>query len=154
MNYDRVVAATMESQAVSGADLPIIELQLPADTTIEVIRVEIGAAEGATPLDEMQEIALYWNSTAGTGGTALTEFVLNGGGTVSTAALRNLTAIGGGSSQFYHSGFHWQNGWLYLPVPEERVVIKPAVDVFGFLFPTAPQVATTFSATVVFGEVG
>ncbi len=155
MNYDRVVSASMESQAVSTADDPIIELQVPANAHAEVIRVEIGAAEGATPVDEVQEFALYVATGIGTGGTGLTENILRGEGTVSITAVRNLTAAGAGVAEVYHTGFHWQNGWLYLPVPEERILLKAgANDHFGLIFPTLPDAATTFSATVVWGEVG
>ena len=155
MNYDRVVAASMESIAVSLIDDPIIELVMPANSYAEIIRVEIGVGEGATPVDEAQEFALYTATAAGTGGTALTEHILNGEGTIVGAATRNRTAPGAGLLEVYHTGFHWQNGWLYLPVPEERIAIKAgAQDVFGFYFPTAPQAATTFSATLVWGEVG
>ena len=155
MNYDRVVAASQESISVTLIDDPVIELQMPANTYAEIIRVEIGVGEGVTPVDEAQPVALYTATAAGTGGSAITEQVLNGEGTVVGVALRNLTAPGAGLQEVYFTGFHWQNGWLYLPVPEERIAVKAgAQDNFGFYFPTAPQVATTFSATLVWGEVG
>lgn len=155
MNYDRVVSATMESQAVSLVDDPVIEVVIPANAMAELIRIEIGVGEGATPVDETQPVVIYSATSAGTGGTALTEYVIRGGGTVLGAATRNLTAPGAGVLEWYFSGFHWQNGWLYLPVPEERYVSKAgSQDVFGFYFPTAPQAATTFSATIIWGEVG
>ena len=155
MNYDRVVAATMESQAVSTVDDPVIELQIPANAFAEIIRVEIGAAGGADPVAEVQELVMYKGPNAGTGGTALTEVLVRGEGTISGAALRNLTAPGASNKEFYFTGFNWQTGWLYLPVPEERPVIKAGDDDnFGFYFPTAPDAATTFSATIIWGEIG
>ena len=145
----------MESQAVSTADDPVMELQMPANSYAEIIRVEIGAAEGTDPVAEVQEIVMYSATAAGTGGTALTETLVRGEGTISGAALRNLTAAGAGLVEWYFTAFHWQNGWLYLPVPEERYQVKAGgQDNFGFYFPTAPDAATTFSATVVWGEIG
>ena len=153
--FDRVIGVTMESQTVSTADDPMIELQVPIDTNIEIIRVEIGVAEGATPVDEVQEIELYRSATPGTAGTGIAEQRFNGSGISNTQALRNLTDPGAGFAPLYQSAFHWQQGWLYLPVPEERIhLISNNVDNFGVQFPVAPAVAVTFSVTMVFGEFG
>ena len=155
MNYDRVVTAQMDNVAVSLVDDPIIELVMGANSNAEIIRVEIGAAQGATPLDEVQEFAMYTATAAGTGGTGLTETILQGGGTILGAATRNLTAPGAGLVEIWQTGFHWQNGYLYLPVPEERIrITSGGQDVFGFYFPVAPDAATTFSATLIWGEIG
>jgi hypothetical protein len=145
----------MESIAVSLADDPVLEVVMSANTVGELIRIEIGAAEGADPLAETQELALYSATAGGTGGTALTERIVRGSGTISGAASRNHTAPGAGLVEWYHTGFNWQVGWLYLPVPEERYVsVAGQQDAFGFYFPTAPDAATTFSATIVWGEIG
>lgn len=155
MNYDRVVAATMESQAVSLVDDPVIEVVMPANSIAELIRIEIGAAEGTDPVAEVQELCLYSATAAGTGGTALTARRLRGEGTINGSATRNRTAPGAGLIEWYFTAFNWQTGWLYLPVPEERYLSKAGdQDVFGFYFPTAPDAATTFSATIIWGEVG
>jgi len=155
MQYTRVVSATQESTAVSLVDDPVIEVVMPANSCAELIRIEIGVGEGAAPIDEAQPVAVYSATAAGTGGSGLTEHLLSGSGTILGAATQNLTAPGAGILEWYHTGFHWLNGWLYLPVPEERFSsIAGGQDVFGFLFPTAPQAATTFSATIVWGEIG
>lgn len=155
MQYDRTVAATMESQAVSLIDDPVLEVVMGANSFGELIRIEIGAAEGTDPLAEVQEVAIYSATAGGSGGTALTERLVQGEGTIMGAASRNHTGPPTGIIEWYFSGFHWQNGWLYLPVPEERYRSKAGdQDVFGFHFPTAPDAATTFSATIIWGEVG
>jgi hypothetical protein len=155
MNYDRVVSGVLESGAISTADDPIIELQMPANTQAEIIRLEIGAAEGADPLAEIQELVMYKGPNAGTGGAAVTETILNGGGTIQGVVLSSLTAAGASTKEWYFTGFHWQNGWLYLPVPAELVLLKAGDDDnFGFYFPTAPDASTTFSTTLIWGEIG
>ena len=154
MNYDRVVAATMESQSVSTVDDPLIELSIPANGVAEIIRVEVGPSEGADPVDEVQEIALWMGTVAGSGGTALTERIVRGEGTSVGAAVRNVSTIGTGNA-FYRVAYHTQNGWLYLPVPEERPLLKAGGDdIFAVYFPVAPDTAMTLSATIVWGEVG
>lgn len=153
-NYDRVVAATLESTSLSLADDPILELLCPANMTIDIIRVEVGATEGASPLDEVQEIALWMGTAVGTGGGAVTERIVRGSGTIGGVVVSNVTTIGTGND-WYHSGYHTQNGWLYLPVPEARPqLISGGDDVFAVLFPTAPDAAMVVSTTIVWGENG
>ena len=65
MNYVRTASAFLESTALTLADDPLVELTCPASTVIEVIRVEIGAAEAAAPIDEIQPVALWKGTVAG-----------------------------------------------------------------------------------------
>ena len=154
MDYDRVVAASMESTSLTLVDDPLLELLCPANAIIEIIRVEVGPAEGTDPVDEIQEIALWMGTAVGTGGGALTERIVTGSGSIVGVAVKNVTAIGTGN-EFYHTAYHTQNGWLYLPVPEERPrLVSGGDDVFAVVFPTAPDAALVTSITMVWGEVG
>ena len=154
MDYDRTVAASMESTSLTLVDDPLLELLCPANMIIEVIRVEIGPAEGAAPVDEVQELALWMGTAVGSGGGAITERIVTGSGGIGGVAVSNVTTIGTGN-EFYHTAYHTQNGWLYLPVPEERPrLVSGGDDVFAVVFPTAPDAAIVTSATIVWGEVG
>ncbi len=154
MSYDRVVAASMESTSLTLVDDPLLELLCPANMTIDIIRVEVGPTEGTDPVDEVQEIALWMGTVVGSGGGAITERIVRGSGTIGGVAVSNVTTIGTGN-EFYHGAYHVQNGWLYLPVPEERPqLISGGDDVFAVVFPTAPDAANVISATIVWGENG
>ena len=154
MDYDRVVAASMASTSLTLVDDPLLELLCPSDAIIEIIRVEVGPAEGASPVDEVQEIALWMGTIVGSGGGALTERIVTGSGSIKGVAVKNVTTIGTGNS-FYFTAYHTQNGWLYLPVPEERPRLIPGSDdVFAVVFPVAPDAALVTSITMVWGEVG
>ena len=154
MNYDRVVAGTLESVSLTLADDPLIELLCAANDIIEIIRVEVGPAEGAAPVDEVQELALWMGTAVGSGGAAITERIITGSGTIGGVAVSNVTTIGTGN-EFYHTAYHTQNGWLYLPVPEERPrLVSGGDDVFALVFPVAPDAAIVTSATIVWGEIG
>lgn len=154
MNYDRVIAWGMESQAITTADDPLIELTAEANSYFDVLRVEVGPSEGTDPVDEIQEVALWHGTIAGSGGTGLTGRILNGEGTIVTTGDRNVGTLGTGND-VYFSAYHTQNGWLYLPIPEERIRCKAGGDdIFAVLFPTAPDASMTLSCTVVIGEVG
>jgi hypothetical protein len=145
----------MESQTISTVDDALIEVQIPANAFAELISIEIGPAEGTDPVAEVQELALFSTTAAGTGGTALTENVLNGEGTIVGVALRNLTAPGAGLVEWYATAFNARVGWIYEPVPEARYVSAAgAQDNFGFYFPTVPDAGLVLSATIIWGEVG
>jgi hypothetical protein len=101
----------------------------------------------------VQELAFYVNDASGTG-TAITEKVLKGSGSAAGVAISNVTE-GATPTEFWGTGFHWSTGYLYLPVPEERIQVigGSAEDNFGFHFPVTPDASTTFSATIVWGEI-
>ena len=155
MQYTGVYAATSDSDAFTTA-ASVIELQVPAATVIEVLRMWVGANEGTDPLAEVQEISIYVNDAAATGGTALTEQEIRGAGDAASA-VASLAAptIGATPVDVYFDAFHVQNGWLYLPVPEERILIIGGTtnDNVGLRLPVAPDVSTTFSYGVVWGEL-
>ena len=154
MDYVRTASASLESTALTLVDDPLVELTCPANVTIEVIRVEIGPAEGAAPIDEIQPVALWKGTVAGSGGGAATESLIRGSGTILGTVATNVTTLGTGV-EFYHTSYHAQNGWLYLPVPDERPqLISGGDDIFAVVFNVAPQVSITTSCTIVWGEVG
>ena len=132
-----------------------MELQVPSNTTAVVLRAWVGAAEAAAPVDEIQEVSLYFTATATTG-TAVTEREIRGAADAATAVV----AVSEGGTvttplDFYFDAYHVQNGWLYLPVPEERPVIQGGTgqDNFGIQFPVAPEVSITISHGIIWGEI-
>lgn len=156
MNYNGIYSATSDTDAFSAAG-SVIELQVGANVAIEIIRAWVGAAEGTDPVAEVQEISIYVNDAAATGGTGLTEQELRGS-TDATSAVVALAAptIGATPVDLYFDAFHVQNGWLYLPVPEERIRIMGGTtnDNVGLRFPVAPDASTTFSYGMIWGEIG
>lgn len=153
MNYSRIVAGTLESTALTLADDPLLELTCPANAIIEVIRVEVGPSEGTDPVAEVQELALWMGTAAGSGGSAVTERIVTGDGSIVGVCVKNVTTLGTGN-EFYHTAYHTSNGWLYLPVPEERPrLVGGSDDIFAVVFPVAPDASMTISATIVWGEI-
>lgn len=153
----RIYTATFASVAFSAAG-SVMELQVPSGSTIVVLRAWIGAAEGTDPVAEVQEVGLYGNDAAATGGTAMTEQELQGGADSSSSVtgLRGPT-IGATPIDLYMDAFHLQNGWLYLPVPEERIQIigtsADPGDNVGIRFPVAPDASITISGGMTWGEL-
>lgn len=156
MRYNGVYVAARSSQAISATDV-LVELQVPAETQIEILRIWVGPAEGADPVVEIQEIDIYGNDAAGTSGAALTEQVIRG----SVDAASGVTALGGPTigatpTVLIPDGFDLRNGFLYLPIPDERirVVGGSSIDNLGFRFPTAPDASITISYGIIWGEIG
>lgn len=156
MQYTGVYSATSDSDAFSAAG-SVIELQVPANTVIEILRAWIGAAEGTDPVAEVQEMSIYVNDAAASGGTALTEQELRGSADAASAvAALAAPTIGATPVDLYFDAFHVQNGWLYLPLPEERISVFGGTtnDNIGLRFPVAPDVSMTFSYGMIWGELG
>ncbi len=124
MNDGRIYVATFEDVTIGTAAQSIMEVQVPDNTVIEVIRAWLSPAVG-TPLDEVIAIALYGNDAPATGGSGMTEQPLT---PAAAADASNCTAlleptIGASPLDLYNDAYHLQNGWLYAPIPEEMEVI-------------------------------
>ncbi len=155
MNYNGVyIASGAEVTMAAGT---VIELQLPAGTLqIEILRAWISAAIGAAPVDLVQEIEMYTNDAVATSGTSVTARKIRGSddATTSVTILRTAT-IGGTPTEFYPDAFHQQNGWLFVPVPEERprLVAGTTEDNWGIRIPTLRGTPIN-SFGVIWGELG
>lgn len=153
MRPNGVYVATFDSTAFSTA-IGVIEIQAADETIIEIIRAWVGPAEGASPLDEIQTINMYRNDAAGSG-TSMTEQEVQGeGDNASTATAISEVTVGATPEDLWFDAYHTQNGWLYLPVPEERIRINGGTgqDNFGIRFPVAPAASMNISAGVLWHE--
>lgn len=152
--YNGVYVALEVSQTVTAAGV-LIELQVPANSIIEIIRAWCGPGEDATPIDEVQDIQVYGDATPGTSGVALTERSLQGGDPTS-----GVVALGGPTNAAFDAiymadAFHLQNGWLYLPNPEERIRIVggSALDNVGLALVSFIPTTADLSYGIVWGEM-
>lgn len=154
--YNGVYSAIEPSSAYAGSGV-LVELQVPSGVQIEIIRFWMGAAENASPIDEVQEIEFYGNDAAATGGSGMTELPIQGGSDAGSAVTA-LTgpAIGATPTIMYRDAFHLQNGYLWLPQPEERIRVAGGaiIDNFGVSFPIAPDVSITVAWGITWGELG
>jgi hypothetical protein len=72
---------------------------------------------------------------------------------VSTTAT-GYTATGEGTDGdvLYQDNFNILNGWLWLPVPEERIWVKGG-GIIALKYPASPP-AATYDCGIIFAEVG
>jgi hypothetical protein len=120
MNDGRIFVATFENVTIGTAVQSIMEVQVPDNTIIEILRAWLSPAIG-TPLDEVIAISLYGNNDAATGGAALTEQPMTPAAAIDPSNCTALgePTIGASPLVLYSDAYHLQNGWLYAPVPEE-----------------------------------
>ncbi len=154
----RVYTATFASIAFSVTDTTLMELQVPANVAITLLRAWVGAAEGTDPVVETQEIEIYGNDAIATSGTAMTEQeIQGGGGAASSVVAIEDAAVAATPIPLYSDAFHLFNGWLYLPVPEERIMIRGGAtdpgDNLGMRFPVVLDATTTLSGGMTWSEL-
>lgn len=150
MQYTGVYAIRDTLAAISAADT-LLELTAASDTGVDLIRAWV-SPRGAV-LDQIQEINVFTNDAAGTG-TSQTPVALHPGYAAFGGTARDVITVEGTTpTDVIEDGFHFQNGWLYLPVPEERIRIAGG-DIMGIRFPVAPDAAMNIACGMVFGELG
>ncbi len=120
MNGARIYAATFEFTTIGAAAQSIMEVQVPDNTIIKVLRAWLSPAIG-TPIDEVIAVNVYSNDLAASGGTAMTEQGLTPAAVADPSnctALREPT-IAATPLTLYRDAYHLQNGFVYPPIPEE-----------------------------------
>ena len=155
MRYNGVYSATRGSAATVTTAAVLMELQVPAGTQIELIRAWVSPAETLT--DDIQQIQLYLNDAAATGGASWTEQEIQGvaDGVSGVVALSEGT-VGASVLPVIMDSFHLQQGWLYLPMDDERIRVSggSAVDNVGMRFPVAPASSIDITFGMLWGEIG
>lgn len=130
----------------------ITVLQLTAPSTMAVEILSASATQSTSVTSAAAEIALVRKSAAATV-TALTPLRLfPGGPAASSTGGRTATAEGTDTDLVIQEGFNILNGWVYTPVPEERIFVPPSA-IIGLKFTAAPTSAT-WKTRIVFREIG
>lgn len=106
--------------------------------------------------DEQLSITLKRGATtAGSGGgtfTALKQSQTNGPAFGGTCRINDTTPASAGTiEEAYPDSFNVRNGWIYLPMPEERFIVDVGRLVMGLL--TTPADSLTMSGGIIFAEL-
>ncbi len=123
MNDGRIFVATFEAVTIGTAVQSIMEVQVPDNTIIKILRAWVSPAIG-TPVDEVLAINLYGNDAIATGGTGMVEQPLT---PAALADPSNCVALlepvqAATPSLLYDHAYHLQNEWAYPPIPDEMEV--------------------------------
>jgi LysM repeat protein len=149
---------TLNNVAVTTA-LALIQIKAGTTTNSSVEILKAWASQSSSTVSAQQRIQINRVSVTYT----VTDFTPIKLGTGAAA-----DATGGSSAQTGTAGtagsgtdtdvlvadvFNVLNGWLYVPTPEERIIVPDG----GFVvmkFPAAPAASTTYTAGIIFQEIG
>lgn len=151
----RVYSVRMIKVAVTGA-ITLLQIKAGATTTLKMMRAWCSQSNQTSSV--MQDIVILRKSVAAT----VTSFIplLLDPGDAASAAIGGTSATGTNASgegtdgdELVPDNFNVLNGWLWVPTPEERIIVPPS-GIIGLKFPTAPGSSMTVSAGFLFGEEG
>lgn len=154
MSTGRVYVVNLIATSVSGA-ITLVQLKAGSEAGLEIIRASI--AQSGSTTSAQQRVQLLRKSAAATV-TSFTPVPANPndaaakavGGTSATGT--NASAEGTDGDVLVADVFNVLNGWLYLPVPEERPAVAPG-GIIALKFPAAPGAALIVTAQIVFREL-
>ena len=152
-------AVTLANQAVS-----LIFVNPGTTLSLEILRAYASQAANATSAQQRVQLSTQVTAfptvvsqapvvlkqrdpvSAITGGTA---------GAAGTSGI-NASAEGAGSKTVViPDSFNVLNGWLWVPTPRETMVMAASASAgLGLVFPAAPATLTSWSAGLVFAELG
>ena len=152
----RVYSASFSGIAVTGVQ-DLLSLTGASGIICEILGVRVGQdSEFGDAAAEMLRIRIVRYGTIGSGGSAVTEEEHELGGNAAAAAvIRNNTTPGTTETVIVEDVFNVQSGWLYAPVPEERIIVPPTgTIVLAVKLQTAPDDSTDMSGMITWQEVG
>ena len=153
----RIYTAVFEGVAVT-AQQDFFAVQCTASVPVRLISCRIGqSSDAGDAQDEMLRIRIQRGMTSdGSGGGTVTPRpvdVLVGGTAASTVRINDTTPASGGTIHVLLADvFNVRAGWIYMPVPEERIVCAVSTRIaIGLL--TTPADSLTMSGALAFEEI-
>src|SRR5712691_1016450 len=140
----RAFTILIDGVAVTAAATTVVEFSAPATKSMIVTRAWISQRTNTT--SSQQAIQILRRSTASTNVSSPLNNPLDAGDTAFGGTSRGMaTVLGTAGAVLVSDSFNWQNGWLWLPVPEERIIVAGA-GILSLHLPTAPPVLTLSAA--------
>ena len=138
-----------DAQAVSTA-ITVLEVAAPATASLELVRAWV--AQSSSTTSQMVRIQLLRKSGTITGTASPPTPVprMVGQGASTTTVKWKATAEGTDGVIYIDDAFNSLNGWLWLPVPEERLVVPPS-GIIALKFP-APPLSANWTFGLLFEE--
>ena len=160
-----VYSVTMQNQTIiASADLVLIHTDSTLASAASNIRIlRAWCSQNATETSEQLGIMLALQASAFgtyTGATPAPHFI---GGKVSgivsgttgaegTAGVDASANAAGTKTAIIYDGFNNLNGWLWVPTPEERIIVPPDMAVILKIVGT-PATLTGWTAGITFREI-
>jgi len=147
----RAYAITLTGGALTAAITAVNEFTGHTNRATIITRATLSQQSNTT--STQQPVQLLRQSTAGTNVTSPVASPADVDDSAFGGTVRGLcTVLGTAGAILYPDSLNWQNGWLYLPVPEERLTTVGA-GITALKLPVAPPALTVNSVIDVL-EVG
>lgn len=151
----RVYSVELVNQAVNAA-ITLVQVKAGAASIFRILRAWCSQSNQTSSAQQAIEIVRKSAAATVTSATPLLidpgDSAANAvGGTSATGT--NANAEGTDGDILYRDNFNVLNGWLWVPVPEERILVAPS-GIIGLKFPIAPGASMTVSAGFLIGEEG
>jgi len=151
----RVYEVSMNNVAVTGA-ITLVQLKAGTASILRILRAWCSQSNLAASAQQTIEIVRKSVAATVTSATPLKNDPGDAASNMvsSTSATgTNASAEGTDGDILYRDNFSVLNGWLWVPTPEERIIVGPS-GIIGLKFPIAPAASTTVSAGFIVGEEG
>jgi hypothetical protein len=151
----RVYEVSMNNVAVTAA-ITLVQLKAGTASILRILRAWCSQSNLAA--SGQQAIEIVRKSGAATV-TSFTPLLVDPGDAASNMVSStsgtgtNASAEGTDGDILYRDNFSVLNGWLWVPTPEERIIVAPS-GIIGLKFPIAPSASMTTSAGFTVGEEG
>lgn len=155
MASGRIYTVSFANVAVAAVQ-DLISLQSTSGMALEVHEVSIGQIT-ATAIGNLRLTMKRFSGaySIGSGGSAATPAKANFGdaAAVATGRVNDTTQTTSGTSVTFRADiFNVINGYLWLPAPEDRLIIAPS-QAFVLSLDTAPGSSETMSGSMTFKEI-
>lgn len=147
---------------LANQPVTLVFINPDVDTKIEILRCWVSQSANPTSAQQRvqmntqvtafptltskapEKLALDYPASSIVGGTA---------GAAGTSGVNASAEGAGAKTVFWEDAFNVLNGWLWVPTPEERIVLPPSASSgFGLHLPVAPATLTNWAFGVVFRE--
>ena len=147
----RVYNVLMERISVSAA-IDLIRLSAPSDAVLVLLRTWL--SQTASETSEQLGVSVNRASTDGTGTSYTAEKHEDSDAAFGGTAVVNLSAdTTKTGNPPYGDSFNILNGWIWVPMPEDRLWVPPSGRIVLRL-EDAPGSALTMNGGLTFGEIG
>lgn len=159
----RVYAVVAKNITIANQAVTLAFINPGVTASLEILRVSV--SQSGTTTSQQLEVQLNTQVTAFPTLATFTPVQFSTsdpvskiiGGTAGAAGTCGINASvegAGAKTVLYPDAFNNLNGWLWVPVPEERIILPASsTSGFGVHLPTAPTNLSGWNAVIVYREV-
>lgn len=149
----RAYDAVQSAGSMTAAAQTLLEVSAGSQKLAIITRSWLSQQSNTTSAQQGIQIARQSTNGTGVGSPVLTPADISD--TAATVTVRSLcTTQGTIGAILYPDSFNWQNGWLYLPVPEERITVSGATTTSTGLRTLTTPAAMTINVGFSLLEIG